>query len=63
MMQSQILCGDSMGRGNESFYKMTKMATMPIYDKNLKKSSPEQVNDLETWLSAGGTQALQRVHK
>ena len=32
-----------MGRGNESSFKghghMTKMAAMPIYGKNLKKSS------------------------
>ena len=27
---------------------MTNMATMPIYGKNLKKSSPEAI-DLETW--------------
>ena len=38
--QSQILCGASLGRGNESLYKygpghMTKMAAMTIYGKNL----------------------------
>ena len=32
---------------------MTNMATMPIYGKNLKKStSPEAVDDLETWYVA-----------
>ena len=33
---------------------MTKMAAMPIYGKNLKKSSsPETIaNDLETWYVA-----------
>ena len=35
--QSQILCGASLGRGNESLYNcpghMTKMAAMPIYGK------------------------------
>ena len=39
---SQISCGASLGWGNESLLKkspghMTKMATMPIYGKNLKK--------------------------
>ena len=37
---NQILCGASMGSGNESLVKdlghMTKMADMPIYGKNLK---------------------------
>ena len=41
--QSQISFGASMGWGNESLFNwsshMTKMATMPIYGKNLKKSS------------------------
>ena len=41
--QSQILCGASLGRGNESLYKWSrshdKMAATPIYGKNLKKSS------------------------
>ena len=31
---------------------MTKMAAMPIYGKNLKKSSPEPTDDLETWYVA-----------
>ena len=41
---------------------MTKMAAMPIYGKNLKKSSspePEVLYDLETWHVASRTQALQ----
>ena len=37
---------------------MTKMAAMPIYGKNLKKSY-----DLETWHVALGTQALQSLYK
>ena len=36
--QSQILCGASLGRGNESLYNgpghMTKMTAKPIYGKN-----------------------------
>ena len=45
--QSQISSGDSLGREKESTVyingpgHMTKMATMPIYGKNLQKSSPE----------------------
>ena len=32
---------------------LTKMATMPIYGENLKKSSPEPLGDcLETWYVA-----------
>ena len=43
---------------------MTKMATMPIYGKNLKKNSPEpDASDLETWHVAPGTQTLQSVYK
>ena len=38
-----------MGRGNESFRKrsfhMTKMAAMPIYGKNLKKSLDQKADD------------------
>ena len=50
---SQISYGASLGRGNESLFKwsrshMTKMAAMPIYGKNLKKSSPEP-NDRWPW--------------
>ena len=39
---------------------MTKMASMPIYGKNLKKSSfPEpKGNDLETWYAASGARVL-----
>ena len=42
---------------------MTKMAAMPIYGKNLKKSSPEPEDDLETWHVASGTRALQSLYK
>ena len=31
---------------------MTKMAAMPIYGKNLKKSSSQEPIDLETWYVA-----------
>ena len=39
---------------------MTKMAAMPIYDKNLKKySSPEpKADDVETWYAASGARLL-----
>ena len=38
---------------------MTKMASMPIYGKNLKKSSPEpKADDLETWYVALGACVL-----
>ena len=50
---------------------MTKMAAMPIYGKNIKKSSspePEVLQnqksyDLETWHVASETQALQSLYK
>ena len=42
---NQILCGGSMGRVNESSFKRSwshdQDATIPIYGKNLNKSSPE----------------------
>ena len=39
---------------------MTKMAAMPIYDKNHKKSSSQEPNsdDLETWYAALGAGVL-----
>ena len=38
---------------------MTKMVAMPIYGKNLKKSSPEpKADDLETWYAASGARVL-----
>ena len=48
-----------MGWGNESLFKwsghMTKMATMPIYGKNLKNLFRNQkADDLETWYAASG---------
>ena len=36
--QSQILCGASLGRGND----ITKMAATPIYGKNLQKYSSQE---------------------
>ena len=57
-------------RGTEVYINgpghMTKMAAMPIYGKNLKKSSspePEVLYDLETWHVASGSQALQSLYK
>ena len=44
---------------------MTKMAAMPIYGKNLKKSSflNQKDDDLETWYAASGTQVLPNLFK
>ena len=43
---------------------MTKMATMPIYGKNLLSSSLEQkADDLETWYAALGAQVLPSLFK
>ena len=44
---------------------MTKMAAMPIYGKNHKKSSPPmQLTDgLETWYVALGIRVLPRLFK
>ena len=44
---------------------MTKMAAMPIYDKNLKNLlfQNQMSYDLETWHVALMTQALQSVYK
>ena len=67
---SQILCGASMGWGNESLINglshMTNMANMPIYCKNLKKKS----SSLEpkgrwpwSWYAALGSQVLPRLFK
>ena len=33
--QSQILCGALLGRANENYINVTKMATMAINNKNL----------------------------
>ena len=44
---------------NELSHK-TNMATMPIYGKNLKKSSPEP---LETWYVALSMRVLPRLFK
>ena len=44
---------------------MTKMAAMPIYGKNLKKSSSlePKANDLETWYATLGAQVLPSLLK
>ena len=42
---------------------MTKMAAMPIYGKNLKKSSPEPTDDLETWYVALCMWVQSRLYK
>ena len=52
--QAQISCEASLGRGKKVYINglghMTKMATMPIYGKNLKNLLQDQRSyDLETW--------------
>ena len=44
---------------------MTKMDAMPIYRKNLQKSSPTELKsyDHETWHGALCTQAIQSLYK
>ena len=43
---------------------MTKMAAMPKYGRNLKKSSPEpKADDLETWYAALGARVLPGLFK
>ena len=42
---------------------MTKMAAMPIYGKNLKKSSSSEADDLQTWFVALGAQVLPSLFK
>ena len=44
---------------------MTKMAAMPIYGKNIKKSSSLEPNadDLETWYAASGARVLPSLFK
>ena len=43
---------------------MTKMATMPIYGKNMVKSSLEpKADDLESWYAAWGTRVLLSLFK
>ena len=42
---------------------MTKMAAMPIYVKNLKKSSSQKADDLETWCAALSARVLPGLYK
>ena len=44
---------------------MPKMATMPIYSENLKKSSSmeQKADDLEIWYAASGALVLSRLFK
>ena len=44
---------------------MTKMASRPIYDKNLQNIllRNQEVDDLETWYTASGTQVLPSMFK
>ena len=54
-----------MGWGNKNLLNgadhMTKMATMPIYGKNLKKNlllQDPKIDDFETWYAALGARVL-----
>ena len=45
---------------------MTKMAAMPIYDKNLKKNlllQNQKADDLETWYAASGASVIPSLFK
>ena len=44
---------------------ITKMAAMPIYNKNLKNLliRNEKADDLETWYEASGARVLQSLFK
>ena len=62
--QSQILCGASLGRGNDilftAFGSKTKMAATPIYGKNPSKNlllQNRRTDFHETWYVAAGTPA------
>ena len=68
--QSQILCGASLGRGNESLYNdpghMTKMAAMLKNAQNLKKiffSRTTGPIDLKLGHVASGSVVLQSLYK
>ena len=59
-----------MGWGKRKFVQngrghMTNMAVMPIYGKNLKKSSlePKGQYDLEGWYAASGPSVLRSLFK
>ena len=58
-----------MGCENELFSKlpghMTKIATMPIYDKNLKNRLlwNQMADDLESWYAVSGARVLISLFK
>ena len=66
---SQILCGASIRWGTKVWSNglghMTKMATMPIYGKNLKKYLfwNQKADDLTSWHAALGTRVLSSLFK
>ena len=58
--QRQILCGASLGRGNESLFAASsrdQVAATPIYGKNPSKNflQNRQADFHETWYVASGT--------
>ena len=71
--QSQILCGASLGRGNDILFaasgSMTKIATTPIYGKNpskifISRTGVERpITFHETWYVASGTPAHHSLFK
>ena len=67
--QSQIVCGASLGRENESLYKSSRSHDQDgrhahIWIKTFKNLFQNQEPyDLETWHVALGTQALQNLYK
>ena len=62
--QSQISCGASLWRGNESFYKWSRSHDQDgrHASKNLLLQNRKSY-DLETWQAASGTQVLQSLYK
>ena len=59
--KSQILCGASLGRGNESLYTWPRWPPCPYMVKTFKNLllQNQKSYDLETWHVTLGTQALQ----
>ena len=60
--QSQILCGASLGRGNDSLYKWPPRPYMVKTFKNLLLQNRKSY-DIEIWHAASGIQVLQSLNK
>ena len=67
-IKTKILCGASLGRGNESLCKSSRSHDQdgrPYMVKNLKNLllQNQKSYHLETWHVVSGTQALQSLYK